>query len=137
MKLNAYLNFDGRCKEAFTFYQSILGGQIVAMIPNSATPGESPVGREWQDKIMHARMIIGDQVLMASDAPPPYYETPTGFSVSINVDAPEEADRIYNGLSEGGRVIMAIEETFWAYRFAMFVDKFGTPWMINCEKPMG
>jgi PhnB protein len=104
------------------------------------TYGESPAAKQtapdWQKKIIHMRLEVGDQVLMGADAPPDRFEKPAGFSVSIGVDAPAEAERIYKALSENGEIHMAIQETFWAQRFAMFVDKFGTPWMINCEKKM-
>jgi PhnB protein len=83
---------------------------------------------------MHARMTIKGQVIMASDAPPGRYSKPGGFSVNISVTDPKEADRIFNALSEGGTVHMPIGETFWALRFAMFADRFGIPWMVNCEK---
>jgi PhnB protein len=134
MQLNAYLMFKGQCEEAFQFYAKCLGGKIAAKM----TYGESPMAKqtapEWQEKIIHMRVAVGDQVLMGSDAPPDRFEKPQGFSVTISVDTPAEAERIYKALSESGEIRMAIQETFWAQRFAMFVDKFGTPWMINCEK---
>ena len=84
---------------------------------------------------MHARMTVGDKVLMGSDAPEDRFHTPQGLSVSLGIDDPQEAERVFAGLSEGGaNVIMQIAETFWAQRFGMLVDQFGTPWMINCEK---
>ena len=87
-------------------------------------------------QVMHARMSIGDGVLMGSDAPTQFASTPAGFSVSLNLETPEEADKIFAALSAGGTVKMPIAETFWAQRFGMFIDKFSIPWMINCEKPM-
>ncbi|MBV8455689.1 MAG: VOC family protein, partial [Acetobacteraceae bacterium] len=89
-----------------------------------------------RNQIMHARLIIGDQVLMGSDGGGQCQQPMAGFSVTISVDDPAEADRIYNALSEGGETRMPIQETFWARRFGMLTDRFGTPWMINCEKPM-
>jgi PhnB protein len=86
--------------------------------------------------IIHARMTIGDQVLMASDAPPGRYEKQGGFSINIGVTDPAEAERIYRALVENGTEIMPIAETFWAVRFGMLVDRFGIPWMVNCEKAM-
>ena len=80
--------------------------------------------------------MVGDQVLMGSDASPERFEKPAGFSVSIGVDTPAAAERIYKALSDKAEICMELQETFWAQRFAMFVDKFGTPWMINCEKKM-
>ena len=134
MQVNAYLTFDGNCEAAFRFYEKVLGGKIVAMFPHKGSPMEKECGAEWQDKIMHARMTIGDTVLMASDAPPNYQEERKGFSVNINARTPEEADRVFHALADGGEVRMPIQETFWALRFGMLVDRFGTPWMVNCEK---
>ena len=136
MQLNTYLNFNGNCEEAFRFYERVLGGKIVAMMSHEGTPAEPHVSAEWKKKIMHARLIADNQVLMASDAPPDRFLQPQGFSVNISVKDPAEADRIYAALAEGGKVQMAIQETFWAYRFGAVVDRFGTPWMINCEKAM-
>lgn len=135
MKLNPYITFNGNCEEAFKFYEAALRGKIVAMMPHAGTPMESQTPPEWLNKIMHARLMFGDQVLMGSDAPPGRYHTPSGISVTINLDDTTVAERIFKELSEGGAVMMAIQETFWATRFAMFTDRFGTPWMINCEKP--
>jgi len=129
-----YLNFDGDCKEAFQFYNQVFGGEIVAMFTHAGTPAAEHVSPEWQDKIMHARLVAGSVVLMGSDSPPEYFEEPKGISVSLHVEDPAEAERIFNALAEGANVTMPIQETFWALRFAMLTDRFGTPWMINCEK---
>ena len=91
--------------------------------------------REWRDKIMHARLIVSGEVLMGSDAPPDRYEPMKGITVTLGVDEPAEAERIFNALSEGATVQMPIQQTFWAARFGMLTDRFGTPWMINCEQP--
>jgi PhnB protein len=130
MQLNPYLFF----KEAFTFYEKVLGGKIIAMMTHGETPAAEHTKPEWQDKIIHARMTFGDQVMMASDAPPEHHRPMQGFSVSLSVEEPAQADRIFKAFSEGGEVTMPIQETFWAHRFGMLVDRFGTPWMINCEK---
>ena len=134
MQLNPYLTFDGTCEEAFKFYEKVLGGTIEAMMPHEGTPAAEHTPAEWRKKILHARMKVGDVRLMASDAPPGRFEPMKGFSVMLNVAEPAEAERIYAALSDQGTVQMALQETFWAKRFAMFVDRFGTPWMINCEK---
>jgi PhnB protein len=136
MQLNPYLFFTGQCEAAFKFYAQCLGGKITAMLPHAGTPAAEHTPPEWQDKIMHARMEVGDYVLMASDAPPGHQEQPQGFSVSLGIEAPAEAERVFHALAEGGTVRMPIQETFWAARFGMLVDKFGIPWMINCEKPV-
>ena len=133
MKINNYLNFAGTCEAAFKFYQQVLGGEITAMFPFGSTPMAEHSPADWQDKIMHARLDIGDQVIMGSDAPPERYGKPQGFSVSLNISVEVEAERIFAALSSGGTVEMPIQQTFWAKRFGMLVDQFGIPWMVNCE----
>lgn len=135
MTLNPYLFFAGNCEEAFKFYAELLGGKISMMLTHAETPAASQVGPDWQNKVIHAYMTIGDTVLMASDAPPEHREKPQGFSVNISVETPAEAERIYKALAEGGKVQMPLQKTFWALSFAMLTDRFGTPWMINCQAP--
>jgi PhnB protein len=134
MQLNPYLTFSGQCEAAFKFYAEVLGGKIVAMITHAGTPAESHVPPEWRAKIIHARLIVGDKLLMGSDAPPDRFEEPKGFSVTIGIDKPEDAERIFHALAENGTVRMPLQKTFWAIRFGMLVDRFGIPWMINCEE---
>jgi PhnB protein len=133
VQLVPYLIFDGQCEAAFKFYAECLGGKIEAMMPHRGTPVEQHVSPDWQDKILHARLNTGDGVLMGSDAPPGRYEEPKGFSVSLQVENPAEAERIFRALAEKGTVRMPLEKTFWAQRFGMLVDRFGIPWMVNCE----
>jgi PhnB protein len=133
MKLNPYLSFNGQCEAAFKFYERALGGKIEAMLPHEGSPMEQHVPPEWRSKIMHARLSVGDVVLMGSDAPPDRYRPMQGFSVTLGIDDPAEAERVFHALSEKGTVHMPIQKTFWAVRFGMLVDQFGTPWMINCE----
>ena len=136
MQLNAYLYFNGQCEAAFQFYEQLLGGKIEAMIPHAGTPAEQHTPPEWRDKIMHARLTVGTNVLMGSDAPPGHYhEASKGYSVSSGLDDPQEAERIFQALAEGGTVRMPLQTTFWAARFGMLADRFGIPWMINCEEP--
>ena len=134
MQLNAYLMFNGQCEAAFKFYEQCLKGKIVAMITHRGTPAEKETSPEWQDKILHARLVADNATLMGSDCPPERYEAPQGFFVSVGIDSPAEAERIFNALAKGGKIRMPMEETFWAQRFGMLVDQFGIPWMINCEK---
>ena len=134
MQLNPYLTFNGQCEAAFKFYERCLGGKIIAMMSHVGTPAEQHVPAEWLNKIMHARLTVNDQVLMGSDAPPDRYQQPKGITVSLQIKDPGEAERTFKALSENGTVQMALQETFWAARFGMFVDQFGIPWMINCEK---
>lgn len=134
MQLSPYLFFNGQCEEAFKFYSRVLGGKIDGMLTHAGTPAEQQVPAEWRDKILHARMIVGDAALMASDAPPGSYEQPKGFSVSFQVKEPAEAERIFQALAEDGTVQMPFQQTFWSVGFGMLVDRFGIPWMINCEQ---
>ena len=92
------------------------------------------VAPEWRSKFIHVRLAVGDGILMGSDAPPDQYQEPQGFSVSLGVRDPAEADHIFNALAEKGKVQMPIQKTFWAIRFGMVIDQFGIPWMINCEQ---
>jgi PhnB protein len=132
MQSNTYLNFNGDCEAAFKFYEQCLGGKIVAKM----TYGESPMAEqatpEQLDKIIHLHLTVGDMVLMGADCPPEYFEKPQGFNVNLQFDNVEEGERIFNALAENGTVKMPFEKTFWAERFGMVVDQFGTPWMINC-----
>jgi PhnB protein len=134
MQMNPYLYFDGNCEEAFKFYEKALGAKILAMMTHENTPAAKNAPPEWQNKILHARMTIGDQVLMGSDAPPENYQKQSGFSLNLGFTDPAEAERIYHTLAEGGTQTMPIAETFWALKFGMLVDRFGIPWMVNCEK---
>jgi PhnB protein len=133
MQLNSYLHFNGRCEEAFKFYEKLFGGKIEAVFPHEGTPAAEHVPPEWRKKIMHARLSVGDQVLMGSDVPPGHYNSPQGFRVNISVKNPADAERIFKALADKGKVTMPLEKTFWAQRFGMVNDQYGTPWMINCE----
>ena len=137
MQLSPYLMFNGDCEAAFELYAKVLGGKIEAMMTHEGTPAAGQVPAEWRKKILHARMSVEGQVLLASDAPPGRYDAPKGYSVSVQLNNPVEAERIFHALAENGQVRMPIQETFWAARFGMCVDRFGIPWMINCEKPAG
>ena len=134
MQLNPYLMFDGQCEAAFKFYEKALGGKIEAMMTFGGSPMAEQTSPEWRNKIMHARLNIGGKILMASDAPPGRHQEMKGFSVMLGIDDPGDAERIFHALSENGTIEMPIEKTFWAARFGMLVDRFGTPWMINCEQ---
>jgi PhnB protein len=134
MQLNPYLTFNGRCEEAFRYYERVLKGKMLMMMPHEGTPAETHVPPEWRKKIIHARLQVGDKLLMGSDSPPDRYEPMKGCSVTLGVDTPAEAERVFAALADNGTVRMGLQETFWAHRFGTLVDQFGTPWMINCEK---
>jgi PhnB protein len=129
-----YLTFDGTCEQAFKTYADILGGEIVAMMPYEGSPAEAGAPADWDKKIMHARLVFGDNVLMASDAPPGKFQKMQDLSVTLNIKDQAEAERVFNALAEGATVTMPLAETFWAVKFGVLTDRFGTPWMINCEK---
>jgi len=134
-QVNAYLVFNGRCQEAFKFYENALGGKIEATMTFGDSPMSDQAPADWRDQIMHARMTVGNTVLMGSDAPPDRYHEPKGFSLSVGTKDAAEAERIYNELAAGGKVETPLQQTFWAAKFGMLVDRFGIPWMINCEQP--
>jgi PhnB protein len=134
MKVNPYLNFNGNCEAAIQFYAKCLGAKIDTMMTHEGTPAAEHVPADWRKKIMHARLNLGDTVLMASDSPPGHYQKPAGFSVTLQVEQPAEAERVFHALAQNGTVQMPIQQTFWAVRFGMLVDQFGIPWMINCER---
>ena len=135
MLLNPYLTFDGNCKEAFEFYEKTLGAKIAFSITYGETPDAAKMP-EMKDRIAHVRLIAEGSILMGGDAPPGRYEKPQGMTVSIKVDTAADAERIFKALSEKGQVHFPMEETFWAVRFGITVDRFGIPWMVNCEKPL-
>jgi len=133
MQLNPYLLFNGECEAAFKFYAQVLGGKVEALVTHAGTPAEQHVPAEWRDKVLHARMTVGDTVLMASDTPPDRYQKPQGFSVSIQLKDKAAAEAIFNALAENGVVLMPFAQTFWSPGFGMCTDRFGIPWMVNCE----
>ncbi len=134
MRLNPHLAFNGQCEAAFKFYEKCLGGEIVVMMTYGDSPAAAQTPPEWREKIMHATLALGDDRLTGGDAPPGQYEKPQGVSVLLSLEDAEEADRIFETLAENGAVQMPIQETFWAQRFGMLVDQFGTPWLIKCGK---
>ena len=133
MQVNPYLSFNGQCEAAFKVYEQVLGGQLGDIFRYAGTPLEHQVPTDWQDKVMHGSLTVGGQVLMGGDVAPDRYEPPRGFSLSIQIKDATEAERIFRELSQGGKAVMPLEKTFWAERFGMVIDRFGIPWLINCE----
>jgi PhnB protein len=131
MKLNAYLLFNGNCEEAIKFYEKCLGGKIVAMLPHKGTPAEKHAPPGWENKILHARLDVGDQMLLASDCPPDAFKVPQGFSVCLGVTDPKDAEQYFHALEDGAKVTMPIQKTFWSPMFGMLTDRYGIPWIIN------
>jgi PhnB protein len=132
MKLTPYLFFDSTCRQAFEFYAATLSGRIVMMMTAGDSPMADKMPPEARDRIMHVRLEAEDNVLMGSDGMMGEPELPTGFRVCIEIGEPAEADRIFGAFAEGGTIDMPIQQTFWARRFGMVKDRFGTPWMISC-----
>jgi PhnB protein len=133
MQINPYLSFKGDCEAAFKFYEQCLGATLGAIFRYGGTPLAAEVPADWSDKIMHGTLTFGDQVLMGGDVAPDRYEAPRGFTYSIHINHTADAERIFHELAQGGNVVMPLEKTFWAERFGMVVDRFGIPWLINCE----
>lgn len=137
MKLNPYLNFDGNAEEAFKFYQSVFGGELSLQRMDQAPGTESFTDNE-KKRVMHVSIPLGDgQFLMASDIVPSLgHKLTVGNNnyISVAPDSREEADRLFNGLSKGGKVEMPMEDMFWGDYFGSFEDKFGIRWMINYNK---
>jgi PhnB protein len=129
-----YLSFGGNCREAFTRYHEIFGGDITVLGMGDMPPEEAsqmPPGSE--DLVMHAALALNGDWLMGSDDPTGSFEGMRGIHVNYSVPEVAEAERVWAALSDGGEVTMPLAETFWAPRFGMCVDRFGTPWMINAE----
>ena len=136
MQVNPYLHYNGNCEAAMKFYQKVLGAKIEAMFPFGEGPPEMKVPADYQKKIMHAKVTIDGEVLMAADSPPGHFQTPQGFSVSLQVEDPGDAERKFKALAEGGTVSMPFGKTFFSKGFGMCVDQFGIPWMVNCPSEM-
>jgi PhnB protein len=134
MKLYPHLSFSGECEAAFQFYERCFGGEIITMLAYGNSPMAEQAPPEWRGKILHATLSFGDNVLAGSDSIPGQYERPKGFQMLLGVDDPADAERIFNALADNGTVLMPIQQTFWARRFGVLVDRFGIPWEINCEQ---
>ena len=136
MTVNPYLFFDGNCKQAFAFYEKAINARVEDIMTWGEGPMADDASPEMRERVMHGSFLLGDERVMASDEmPADAYKPINGIRVVINADSPEDAERFFANLSEGGKVDMPMEETFWAKRFGMLTDQFGVPWMINCDKP--
>lgn len=134
MEISAYLSFKGDCEAAFKCYVEILGATLGLLFRYADSPMGDVVPEGWGNKIMHGSLRIGGKLLEGADVPPERYENPKGFSLSLNVATVDEAERVFEKLGDGGEVRYPIAKTFWSERFGMVVDRFGIPWMINCER---
>ena len=133
MKMNPYLSFKGDCEAAFKYYEQHLGGEMGGIVRYGGTSLSGSVPADWADKIMHGSITIGGQTLQAADVSPGQYETPKGFSLTLQIKSTADAERIFEALANGGEVRMPLEKTFWAERFGVVADRFGVPWIVNCE----
>ena len=133
MKMYTYLNYGGNCRQAFRFYEEHLGGKITMMMTHGEAPGATVPG-DWKDAVLHARMSIGETELLAADVPPERFQPMRSAYLTLLLDTPAEAEQIYALLSEDGEIFMKMEETFFATRFAMLRDRFGTSWMLLNER---
>jgi PhnB protein len=140
--VNAYLNFDGNCEEAFNFYQSVFGGEFgyVGRFKDMPADTEHPVPAEHGNRIMHISLPISKETtLMGSDTGgewAKHFKAGNNISISIATTEKEEADKLFNGLSAGGQVTMPMNQTFWGDYFGMFTDKFGINWMVSQNAQM-
>lgn len=132
IQLCAYMSYDGDCADAMKFYAQVLGAKLEALITYGDMPGEMPVPAEHANRVMHAYLVHPDFALMAGDAPPGVpFAGIQGCMLAITYPTVAEATRVFNALADGGKVTMALGETFWADTFGMVTDRFGTPWGIN------
>jgi PhnB protein len=133
MAFYPYLFFGGNCREAFTRYQEIFGGELTLLRMSDMPASEGQAPPDQADLIMHGALTIGDQLLMASDDPTGDFSSVQGMYVNYSVADVGEAERVFAALAEEGEVRQELAETFWAPRFGMCVDRFGIPWMVNAE----
>ena len=136
MKISPYLLFQGQCEEAFRMYEKVLGGKIQMILPYEGSPMAQHAPADWGKKVMHASLDAGGFWLYGTDVIPSQFKTPQGMSITLDIEKASEAERVFAALAEGGRVKMALQETFWAERYGDVTDRFGIPWMVNCAKPM-
>jgi PhnB protein len=135
MQLHTYLNYGGNCEQAFRFYEQQLGGKITFLMRHGEQPGPSQLPAEWNGKILHARLSLGGTDLLGADIPPDRFQPMRSAYLTLTLASTDEAERVYALLTDGGEIYMPIAETFFAHRFAMFRDKFGTSWMLMHPKP--
>jgi PhnB protein len=135
--INPHINFNGNAEEAFTFYRSVFGGEIAKIVRfKDISSPEFPVSEKEANKIMHIALPIGKNILMANDVPEgmgPTNENENRSKISISAESREEADKLFNGLSEGGQIEVPIEDSPWGSYFGMFRDKYGIEWMVDFD----
>lgn len=135
MKLTTFLNFGGNCEQALRFYEQHLGGTIIMMMRRAEQPDQPVTWPGWESSIQYAIMDVGGTQLMVSDVPPDRFQPMRSAYLTLTVDGAAEAERIWGRLTDGGQVLMRMEETFFATRFGQLRDRFGTLWMVLALKP--
>ena len=135
MQLHTYLNYGGNCEQAFKFYEKHLGGTITLLMRHGEQPDASKVPEEWKNAVLHARMDLGGTELLGADIPPDRFQPIRSAYLTLTLDSDAEADRVFALLTDGGQVFMPMQDTFFASRFAMLRDRFGTSWMLLRLKP--
>ena len=130
MQLHTYLNYGGNCEQAFRFYETHLGGRITMLMRHGEQPDASAVPAEWRDAVLHARMDLGGTELLGADVPPARFQPMRSAYLSLTLGSLEEAERVHALLADGGQIFMPLQETFFATRFSMLRDRFGTSWML-------
>ena len=136
MQLYTYLNYGGNCRQAFEFYAAHLGGRIAMLTTHGEQPAASSMAPEWRQAVLHARLELGGTVVLGADVPPDRFQPMRSAYLTLMVASVDEAERTYALLSEGGQIFMPMAETFFAHRFAMLRDRFGTSWMLLHERPV-
>jgi PhnB protein len=139
MYATPYLFFQGNCAEALRYYEKVLGARVMMTMKYGDSPAKEHVSKDLHDKVIHASMMIGNTIVMASDdgMPDQAASKPAGYSLTLSVETPAVAEKVFNGLADGGTVTMKLDKTFFAERFGSVHDRYGVRWMIICEKSLG
>jgi len=135
VQLHTYLNYGGNCEQAFKFYEQHLGGKITMLMRHGEQPDASKVPAEWQNAVLHARMDLGGTELLGADMPPDRFQPIRSAYLTLTLGSDAEADRVFALLADGGQIFMPMQDTFFASRFAMLRDRFGTSWMLLHPRP--
>jgi len=133
MRTDIYLNYNGTCEDAFRFYEKHLGGKVTLLTKHATGPENARLPDGWKEKVLHARLELANAVIMGADIPGA--EAMRSAYVTLTLDTAADAERVYALLTDGGQIFMKMEETFFASRFAMLRDRFGTSWMLLHERP--
>ena len=134
MRTTTYINFSGKCAEAFRYYEKHLGATVGMVMTHAESPGQGQVRPEWRDAVLHARISLGDTEVWAADIP--NAQPMRSAYLTLRTDSDSEAERLFSALSDGGQVLMPIREEFFATRFGQVRDRFGINWMVLHERPM-